>query len=579
MARISPRYLLQFDEPAGYLDFARFGPPSHAVLDTTARLLERTVRAGPSTVDELMRQEVRAKAAVARLCRTDTDHVVLVPTTSQGLFQAAFNGPGGEVLVSASEFPANTYPWARAEETGRLRVRRLRPPDGRVTPEAVRAALTGDTTVVSVSAVDFRTGYRADLSALREVAGDRLLVVDGIQGFGAIDLPWETADVLVVGGQKWLRAGWGTGFAVLSDRALDRARPVLSGWTGAHDPGLFDDEIHPVAGTAASWSISNLSPVTSGAFAAALELVEEAGVAAIEARIAERVGELDEVLRSAGARIVSAVDRRAGIVAFALPEHPAEHLGAVLAAEGIAATVRTDHIRLSPHASTSSATVERLRSVLASFARPGRGTEPAPIPVTTAPEAARSVLTALIPAVRGLAAMLGPGNEVVLHDLGKLPDSIVAIAGSVTGRAAGGPMTDPLLGLVRRGTTQDLTNYETHTPDGTPIRSSTLFLRDAEGVAIGCLCVNSERTDLPAESTRRETFPPDVDSLQRFLVDRAVRETGIPVELMKKQHKAAVVRELDEAGFFLIKDAVDFLAAELKVTRYTIYNYLNEIRA
>ena len=28
-------------------------------------------------------------------------------------FQAAFSIPGGEVLVSASEFPANTYPWPR----------------------------------------------------------------------------------------------------------------------------------------------------------------------------------------------------------------------------------------------------------------------------------------------------------------------------------------------------------------------------------------------------------------------------------------------------------------------------------
>ncbi len=40
-----------------------------------------------------------------------------------------------------------------------------------------------------------------------------------------------------------------------------------------------------------------------------------------------------------------------------------------------------------------------------------------------------------------------------------------------------------------------------------------------------------------------------------------------------------MVRELDEAGFFLIKDWVDHLAGELDVTRYTIYNYLNEIRA
>jgi predicted transcriptional regulator YheO len=169
---------------------------------------------------------------------------------------------------------------------------------------------------------------------------------------------------------------------------------------------------------------------------------------------------------------------------------------------------------------------------------------------------------------------------VVLHDLSKLPDSIVAIAGGVTGRTVGGPMTDLLLGLVRRGSTQDLTDYETHGPDGHPIRSSTLFLRDADGVAIGCLCVNSALSGSARPGPGlAESFPPDVDSLQRFLIDRALAKAGIPVDLMKKRHKAAVVRELDEAGFFLIKDAVDDLAAELDVTRYTIYNYLNEIRA
>ena len=306
---ISPRYLLQFSEPAGYLDFARFGPPSHAVLDATARLLEKATHAGPSTVDELMREETRAKAAAARLCRSDIDHIVLQPNTSLGLMQAAFNAPGGTVLVSAGEFPANTYPWARAEQAGRLTVRRL--PAGYVTADRVAEALTDDISIVSVSAVDYRTGYRADLAALREIVGDRVLVVDGIQGFGVIEAPWEVADILVVGGQKWLRAGWGTGFAMLSDRSLERMEPVLSGWTGARDPGLFDDEIHPADSTAAAWSISNLSPVTSGAFAAALELVEEAGVDTIAAHIAERVEALEDVLLSRGAQIVS-VTRAAG---------------------------------------------------------------------------------------------------------------------------------------------------------------------------------------------------------------------------------------------------------------------------
>jgi selenocysteine lyase/cysteine desulfurase/predicted transcriptional regulator YheO len=573
VTRISPRYLLQFDEPAGYLDFARFGPPSHAVLDTTASLLDQATTAGPSTVDELMRHEIRAKAAAARLSGSDTDHTVLLPHTSLGLFQAAFNVPGGEVLVSAAEFPANTYPWARAEQAGRLVVRRLT--GGHVTPERVAAALTPEITTVTVSAVDFRTGYRADLAALRDVVGDRLLVVDGIQGFGITEAPWEVADVLVVGGQKWLRAGWGTGFAVLSDRALERLDPVLSGWTGARDPGLFDDEIHPPDDTASNWSLSNLSPVTSGAFAAALELVEEAGVAAIAARIGERVGELSDVLSSCGGEIISAVDRRAGILAFTLPGHPAEQIGAALTAAGITVTVRPEHVRLSPHASTPATTADLLRSALESLAQSRR-----PVVFPAAGAATPEVLAALVPAIPGLAAMLGPGNEVLLHDLGRLPDSIIAIAGDLTGRGVGGPMTDLLLGLVRRGTTQDLTNYRTHGPDGRPIRSSTLFLRDAAGVAIGCLCVNSVDTGAsPGGNGEPESFPPDVDSLQRFLVERAVGKAGIPVELMKKRHKAAVVRELEEAGYFLIKDAVDHLAGHLDVTRYTIYNYLNEIRA
>ncbi|WP_158168492.1 aminotransferase class V-fold PLP-dependent enzyme [Mycolicibacterium smegmatis] len=575
MRPISPRYLLQFTESAGYLDFARFGPPSYAVLDATARLSEQSAHAGPATVDELMRQEVRAKAAAARLCGSDTDHIVLQPHTSMGLLQAAFSVPGGTVLVSEAEFPANTYPWARAEQTGRVTVRRLRA--GHVTPDAVAEALTDDVTVVSVSAVDFRTGYRADLAALRDVIGDRLFVVDGIQGFGVIEAPWEVADVLVVGGQKWLRAGWGTGFTKLSDRMLERMDPVLSGWTGARDPGLFDNTIHPPESTAAAWSISNLSPVTSGAFAEALELVEDAGVAAIAARIAERVDALQDMLESLGATIVSATDRRAGILAFTLPGQPAEQVGIALNSAGIAATVRPEHVRLSPHASTSLDVVDEVRSALTALARARTAT---PAPPSASGPATHELLTSLVPAVHGLAAMLGPGNEVLLHDLSRLPDSIVAIAGDLTGRTVGGPMTDLLLGLIRRGTTQDLINYRTNSPDGRPIRSSTLFLRDADGVAVGCLCVNSAMAETVAADApeQPETFPRDIDSLQRFLIDRAIAKVGVPPEEMKKQHKAAVVRELDEAGFFLIRDSVEHVAGQLDVTRYTIYNYLTEVR-
>jgi predicted transcriptional regulator YheO len=172
--------------------------------------------------------------------------------------------------------------------------------------------------------------------------------------------------------------------------------------------------------------------------------------------------------------------------------------------------------------------------------------------------------------------MLGPGNEVLLHDLSRLPDSIAAIAGDLTNRPVGGPMTDAVEAHSPRHYA-DLINYRTSSPDGRPIRSSTLFLRDANGVYR--LPVREQRTARTlSETCNRRSFPPDVDSLQRFLVDRAIAKIGVQPVKMKKHHKAAVVRELDEAGFFLIEDSVDHVAGQLDVTRYTIYNYLNEIR-
>jgi predicted transcriptional regulator YheO len=265
-------------------------------------------------------------------------------------------------------------------------------------------------------------------------------------------------------------------------------------------------------------------------------------------------------------------------LAFTLPGHAPEQIGAAMNAAGMAATVRPEHVRLSPHASTSLDVGDRLREVLVSLTQPHRPAS-TPHPVV-AGSVTHDLLASMVPTVHGLAAMLGPGNEVLLHDLSRLPDSIVAIAGDLTNRTVGGPMTDLLLGLIRRGTTQDLINYRTNGPDGRPIRSSTLFLRDADGAAVGCLCVNSVVPEAVASDVpeRDESFPPDVDSLQRFLVDGAIAKVGVPTVKMKKHHKAAVVRELDEAGFFLIRDSVDHVAGRLDVSRYTIYNYLNEIR-
>ena len=74
-----------------------------------------------------------------------------------------------------------------------------------------------------------------------------------------------------------------------------------------------------------------------------------------------------------------------------------------------------------------------------------------------------------------------------------------------------------------------------------------------------------------------EAYVQDVDELTELLLQRAVTLQQVPVELMRKEHKLEVVRHVRAGGMFLLRDAVETVASALRVSRFTIYNYINEI--
>ncbi|WP_382310080.1 aminotransferase class V-fold PLP-dependent enzyme [Herbiconiux sp. UC225_62] len=362
-------YDAEFAEAPLYLNHASYGPPSRAVERTVHELVAAAVRGAPA--GDLHAEDDRARAVIARLTGTAPERVALTTSTSQGLLQTAF-GLRGEVLVSLDEFPANVYPWRRAEEAGRLRLRAL-PSSGvepaPVTPERVADALTPAVSALAVSAVDFRTGYRADLAALREVIGpDRLLVVDGIQGFGATDTDWSPSDVLAVGGQKWLRSGWGTGFLAFSERGLAAVAPALGSWAGVLDPVDYDGLPHPARPDAGRHAITSLSPFATGALASGLELLERTGAALVAERVADAASRLIDAVDAAGLPLLSPREpqRRAGIVVAGFPDGGAPGMHARLAAAGVTATLHgPTRIRFSPHATTTADAIARLAELLA----------------------------------------------------------------------------------------------------------------------------------------------------------------------------------------------------------------------
>jgi len=210
---------------------------------------------------------------------------------------------------------------------------------------------------------------------------------------------------------------------------------------------------------------------------------------------------------------------------------------------------------------------------------------------------AEQILGTLVELVEPLSRTLPSDCEVVLHDLRRLPNSIVAIAGDMTGRSVGGPATDLLLRKAAAGMIATTVGYETRLPDGRSLRSTTVIFRDAKDTAVAALCINTDvmiwqavkaiaESMLPAESptsheTRKapedEKFFQDIDELAQHLLAEAIDAAGAPVDLMQKRHKIAVVNDLKDRGFFMLKESVEMAAQALQVTRFTIYNYLNEL--
>lgn len=361
-------FLASFDGEPGYLDWAAFGPLSPAVRAEAAADTE-LLGSGRKTSIALVDDHVRsAKELIATLIGTDAAHVVLQPSTSYGLMQAVYGLAGG-LLLSRAEFPSLTVAATRAAEAlGSIDLQWLDPVDGFVTPEAVRDGLTSDTRAVAVSLVDFRTGYRADLGGIRDVIGDRLLIVDAVQGFGTIDVDYSAADVVCANGYKWLRAGRGTGFAWYGERALERIAPVLSGYRGT-DEALPMDSVPPPAASAQAFTVSGVDTLAAARLSTALQEVADVGVAAIENELAARTGDVMYFADRYEVPIITPrePERRGGIVTLAPAPQDAAPLAASLANHGLTVTVRSGLVRVSPHVGTGANTLRLFGDALAAF--------------------------------------------------------------------------------------------------------------------------------------------------------------------------------------------------------------------
>ena len=349
---------------APYLNAASVGP-----LPERARRAQDAANFRRGSIHDLRGDDFdptlhRARAAAARLIGAEAGEIALLSNTSHGINLAALAlpiDPGKRILLSALEFPANVYPGLRLRETRGVRVDVTptdalgRPDEARLKAEIAR----GDVGVFALSAVQFATGYHADLTAFGRLCREHgaFFVVDAIQALGCVPLDVRAAgvDVLATGCQKWLCGPWGTGFAYVRRELIGRMDPPVVGWTamaGSADLTAVCDYAYEPVETARRFEVSTQPWHDYAAAKESIELLLEVGVERIRGHVFALLDPLAAWLRERedAWEIVSDMtpERRSGVFAF---RHRRDVAGAYreLHRAKVQCGLREGAIRVAPH--------------------------------------------------------------------------------------------------------------------------------------------------------------------------------------------------------------------------------------
>ncbi|MCB0330287.1 MAG: PAS domain-containing protein [Bdellovibrionales bacterium] len=195
-----------------------------------------------------------------------------------------------------------------------------------------------------------------------------------------------------------------------------------------------------------------------------------------------------------------------------------------------------------------------------------------------------------------VAQMFHPLLEVIVHDYRIPQNSVVAAFNAhITGREIGDPITS--LGkerLAGEGSVPDtIVNYENETPDGRPLKSSSIAIRNDSGEYVGSLCFNFS-TDILLDishliqslvSTSEELPKPErftvntpreeiQNTIRSYIIDNAMQSKSL-----SGGDKQQIVEHLRNRGLFNQRGAVTLVAQELNLSRPSVYRYLQESTA
>ena len=353
-----------------YLNSAAVAPLPTTAVDAVISQLRDVSENGSANYTDWIATKNRARGLIAQMLNVRAEQIAFMRNTSDG-FATVANGlkwqSDDNIVSFAKEFPANFYAWRKIRDDFGVELRLCPERNGRIDLDELVDLIDANTKLVSISAVQYGSGFRADLVRIGEVAKkvDALFAVDIIQALGTMpfDLPAQLVDIASGASHKWLCAPEGCGFLYLSDKARERIAPTLVGWISVQDAWNFEDLEQEFKPNALAWESGTGTASLFYGLEQSAKLLFETGAERIEKYLEELTDYLCELIAAKNYEIISsrAGGEKSQIVCIKHQSGLSSNdIFRRLEAEKIIVSPRGSRLRIAPHFFNNRADIENL---------------------------------------------------------------------------------------------------------------------------------------------------------------------------------------------------------------------------
>ncbi len=339
-----------------YFNHAATGPVCKPVIDRINEVLKERSESRMDDYQSLLAVTDETKELLARYLNTGKERIAFTDNTSNGLnilAQGLKWESGDKIILNDIEFPSNVYPFLNLQKKG-VEVEFVKSKDGIVSAEDIINAADDKTKLISVSYVQFLSGYKIDLEKLGEFCKSKniILSVDAIQGLGALQLDVQKCniDFISCGVQKWMLGLQGMAFIYVSKELQEMMGPAFVGWLSVENAwDLLHFEMK-IKSSASAFQTGTINTLGIYALNVSLKMFESFGFRRVENSVIDNTLFLRNKLKDESIHLYpDELEEKyfSGIVTFKHPDP--EGLFNWLTERNIITSLREKMIRLSPH--------------------------------------------------------------------------------------------------------------------------------------------------------------------------------------------------------------------------------------